>query len=87
MKTGVIVYIVDGEGVIDKDFDIIGAVKRLPIKADRIEVVAPTTGHFDIMDAWWLLIAKGMNLIVCTHAEVLDNSKIRLTGRELRLCG
>jgi hypothetical protein len=87
MKTGVIVYIVGGGGVIDKDFDIIGAVKRLPIKADRVEIVAPTTGHFDVMDAWWMLITKGMSLIICMHAEVLNSSKIMLTGRELRLCG
>ena len=87
MKTGVIVYIVGGERMIDEDVDIIGAVKRLPIKADRIEVVAPTTGHFDIMDAWLMLITKGMGLIVCMHAEVLNSSKIRLTVRELRLCG
>jgi len=25
--------------------------------------------------------------IICMHAEVLNSSKIRLTGRELRLCG
>ena len=87
MKTGAIVYIVGGEGAIDKDFDIVDAVKRLSIKADRVEVVAPTAGHFDIMDAWWMLITKGMNLIVCIHAEISDSSKVRLTGRELRLCG
>jgi len=87
MKTGAIFYIVGGGGVIDKDFDMIAAVKRLPIKADRIEAVAPSTGHFDIMDAWWMLIIKGMDLIVCIHAEVLNSSKIRLMGMELRLCG
>jgi len=87
MKTGAIVYIVGDESLIDDDFDIIGAVNSLPIKADRIEVVAPTAGHFDIMDAWWMLITKGMNLIVCIHAEILNSSKVRLTGRELRLCG
>lgn len=87
MKTGAIVYIVGGEDSLDEDFDVIEAVKCLPIKADRIEVVAPKTGHFDIMDAWWMLITKGMNLIVCLHAEIMNRSKIRLTGRELRLCG
>jgi len=87
MKTGVIVYIVGNVDIFDKNFDIIDAVKHLPIKADRIEVVTPTIGHFDVMDAWWMLTTKGMGLIVCMLAEILNSSKVRLTGRELRLCG
>ena len=35
------------------------AVRRLDIKADRVE-----------MDAWWMLITKGMKLIVCMLAAV-----------------
>lgn len=86
MKTGVILYIVGGEGPYD-DFDTEEAVRSLPIRADRVETVSSITGHFDVMDAWWLLMAKGMNLIVCMLAEVTNNSELRLTGRELRLCG
>jgi len=86
MKTGAIVYIAGAEEMGD-DFDIKQAVKRLNLKADRVEVVSPEAGHFDVMDAWWMLVAKGMKYIVCLIAEVVDNSKLRLTGRELRLYG
>ena len=86
MKTGVIVYIAGGEGMGD-DFDWEQEVKRLNIRADRVETVLGRSPHFDVMDVWWLLIAKGMNKIVCMLAEVTNNSELRLTGRELRLCG
>jgi hypothetical protein len=86
MKTGVIVYIVGGEGPYD-DFDMEEAVRRLNINADRVEVVFSRSSNFDVMDAWWLLVAKGMKLIVCMLAEVVNCSKLKLTGTELRLCG
>jgi 3-mercaptopyruvate sulfurtransferase SseA len=86
MKTGVIVYVVGGEGLYD-DLDMEKAVKKLNINADRVEVVSARSAHFDVMDAWWLLTTKGMKKIVCMLAEVVNHSKINLTGRELRLCG
>jgi len=86
MKKGAIVYIAGGERMED-DFDVEQAVKRLNIKADRVEVVSPEAGHFDVMDAWWMLLAKGMGLIICLIAEVLNCLELKLTGRELRLCG
>ena len=86
MKTGVIVYIVGGEGSYD-DFDMKEAVRRLNINADRLEVVFSRSSNFDVMDAWWLLTAKGMKLIICMFAEVVNLSELRLTGREFRLCG
>lgn len=86
MKTGVIVYIVGGESSYD-DFDMKEAVRRLNINADRLEVVFSRSSNFDVMDAWWLLTAKGMKLIICMFAEVVNLSELRLTGREFRLCG
>jgi hypothetical protein len=86
MKTGVIVYIVGGEGPYD-DFDIKEAVRILNINADRVEVVFSRSSNFDVMDAWWSLTAKGMKLIVCMLAEVVNSSQLKLTGQELRLCG
>ena len=86
MKTGVIVYIVGGEGPYD-DFDMKEAVRRLNINADRVEVVFSRSSNFDVMHAWWSLTAKGMKLIVCMIAEVVNRSQLKLTGRELRLCG
>ena len=85
MKTGAIVYIVGGERLGD-NFNVQDALKTMNIKADRVEVVAPYIGHFDVMDAWWFLITKGMNRIVCITAEVVNNT-LRTLGPELRLCG
>ena len=86
MKTGVILYVVGGEGQSD-DLDMEEAVRSLDIKADGVETVFGRSPHFDVMDAWWRLTAKGMKQIVCMLAEVTNDSELRLTGRELRLCG
>lgn len=86
MKTGVIVYVV-GRETHDEDFDAVAAIKGLDINADRVEVVSSRSGHFDVMDAWWSLTAKGINNVVCMIAEIVNGSGLRLTGREMRLCG
>ena len=86
MKTGVILYIVGGEGPYD-DVDMEEAVKRLDLKANRVETVYSRSNNFDVMDAWWALTAKGTNNVVCMIAEIVNGSGLRLTGRELRLCG
>ncbi len=85
MRTGAIVYVV-GEKNIGDDFDVESAVRNLNIKADRVEVVAPKIGHFDVMDAWWFLLTKGMNRIICITAEVVNNT-LKPIGHELRLYG
>jgi len=85
MKTGAIVYVVGKENL-TKNFDMAVALKNLEIDADRIELVSPGSGHFDIMDAWWSLTAKGMKRIVCMIAEIVNGSDLRLTGREIQLC-
>jgi len=85
MKTGAIVYVVGKENI-SKDFDMEAALKNLEINADRVELVSPGSGHFDIMDAWWSLTAKGMKRIVCMIAEIVNGSDLRLTGREIQLC-
>jgi len=84
MKTGAIVYVIGKEN--DKDFDVKEAVKNLKIEADKVEIVSSRSGHFDVMDAWWLLTAKGMKRIVCIIAEIINGSDLRLTGREIQLC-
>lgn len=86
MKTGVIVYLV-GKKSLDDTIDFEEAKKRLKIRADRVEVVSSIDGDYDVMDAWWLLTAKGMKRIVCMIAEVINRSEFRLTGQKLRLCG
>ncbi len=84
MKTGAIVYVIGKEN--DKDFDVKEAVKNLKIEADKVEIVSSRSGHFDVMDAWWSLTAKGMKRIVCIIAEIINGSDLRLTGREIQLC-
>lgn len=86
MKIGAIVYIAGSERMED-DFDVERAVARLNLWADRVEIVSSKAGHFSVMDAWWMLLAKGIGLIVCLIAEVVDGSELKITGRELRLCG
>jgi len=86
MKTGVIVYLV-GKKSLDDEIDFEEVEKRLKINADRVEVVSSIGGNYDVMDAWWLLTAKGMKRIICMIAEVINRSEFRLTGQELRLCG
>jgi hypothetical protein len=85
MKTGAIIYVVGKENL-SKDFDMAVAVKNLEIDAERVELVSCGSGHFDIMDAWWLLTTKGMKRIICLIAEVVNGSDLRLTGREIQLC-
>ncbi len=84
MKTGAIVYVIGKENV-DNDFDMTEAVKNLKIKADKVEIVSSRSGYFNIMDAW-SLTAKGVKNIVCMIAEIINDSDIRLTGREIQLC-
>ena len=85
MKTGAIVYVVGKENF-PKNFDMAVALKKIGIDADRVELVSPGSGHFDIMDAWWSLTAKGMKRIICMIAEIVNGSDLRLTGREIQLC-
>jgi hypothetical protein len=86
MKTGVIVYVV-GEERLDKDYDERELINSLDIRAERVEVVFSGEDHFDVMDAWLSLTVKGMQKVICMMAEIVNHSRINLTGRELRLCG
>jgi hypothetical protein len=89
MKTGVIIYIA-GDPPIAQTFDpeaIVSQVKTLNLDADRVEVTSTHLGHFDIHDAWWSLICKGMQRILCAKAEFNADGKIQLKGEMLRLCG
>jgi hypothetical protein len=85
MKTGLIIYVVgnDRENFIDEA----KLQGQIPAWADIVEIVAQNNGHYDIHDAWWKLIARGMQRIICKIAEINDSEKIILTQKELRLCG
>jgi 3-mercaptopyruvate sulfurtransferase SseA len=86
MKRGAILYVL-GEEYIDNGEDLEDIGKKLNIEADMIEVVSSMDKNFDVMYAWWFLTTKGMKSITCLAAELVDHTKIKLTGRELRLCG
>jgi hypothetical protein len=86
MKTGIIVYVA-GNNELESDVDLEKEVKCLNLEADRVELVSRTSGHFDVLDAWWHLTAKGMNHVRCSIGEVTESGRLQLTGRELRLSG
>jgi hypothetical protein len=87
MRTGAIIYVAGDEpeqGFTQNPNDV---VRDFGIEADRLEIVTRTSGHFDIHDAWWRLIVEGMQRVLCLIAEVDNNGALRLTGRQMRLCG
>ncbi len=86
MKTGIIVYIT-GEASFSDDYNLSRLTEQLSLDADRVEIISHDTGHFDVSDAWYNLTVNGMQRIVCKMAEFTGLGEIRLTGRELRLCG
>ncbi len=85
MKTGIIIYVV-GREMLSKDFDEKNAVESLSVQGQRVELVVSGEHQFDINYAWWNLISKGMNRVVCKFAKVTDNSTLQLTGSEFQLC-
>ena len=86
MKTGIIVYIVGDQHIVQPS-DPKAIVKKLKLNADRVEIVSRHLGYFDVHDAWWSLTSKGMQRILCTIATFNPYDGIKLKGQMLRLCG
>jgi len=86
MKTGLIVYVVGTEPA---DWDVYSELRTIKqyIKADRVEIITVKSGHFDVLDAWWSLLTKGMQKIVCMIGEFNPNGSLALKERQLCLCG
>ena len=82
MKTGVIVYVRNGDSTQIPDEET--ALQRLNLAADRVDLVFSGESAYDLWDAWWKLTRKGMHRIVCQTAEISGNA-LRLDGRELQL--
>lgn len=82
MKTGVIVYVRNGDSTQIPDER--GALQRLGLSADRVDLVFSGESQYDLWDSWWKLTRKGMHRIVCRTAEISGNA-LRLDGRELQL--
>jgi len=86
MKSGLIIYVVGNEPTNwDADSELITIKQNT--KADLVEIITVQTGHFDIIDAWWSLLSKGMQRITCMIGEFSSTGNLTITNRELRLCG
>jgi len=86
MKSGLIIYVVGKEPTNwDADSELMSIKQNT--KADLVEIITAQTGHFDVLDAWWLLMTKGMKLITCMIGEFSPAGDLTLTSRKLRLCG
>jgi len=82
----VVVYVV-GDDVAKNAVNLEDEVKKLKLEADRVELVSQSSGHFDVLDAWWFLTTKGMNRILCSIGQLTASGNLKLTGQTLRLSG
>jgi hypothetical protein len=86
MKTGVIIYVAGiAPGYWTEKDEV--AIRDSESNADLIEVITTETGHFDVLDAWRHLVAKGMSQVICKMAFFSESGVIEYTGKRLRLCG
>ena len=86
MKTGVIIYTI-GDPPQDWTEERAGLIGNLETEPDMVKIITRATGHFDVHDAWFELVSKGMVRIICKIAAFNHAGQMMLTGRELRLCG
>lgn len=86
MRTGLIIYVV-GKEPADWDANLELTAVKQDIQADLVEIITTRSGHFDVLDAWWSLLIRGMKRIVCMIGEFNPKGHLVLTGRELHLCG
>ncbi len=86
MKSGLIIYVVGKEPPNwDAEFELMTIKKNT--KVDLVEIITAKTGHFDVLDAWWSLLTRGMQRITCMIGKFSPAGNITLTSRELHLCG
>ena len=83
MKTGIIVYVA-GESSWRENVQLDHVTNDPRLQADRIAVASDLE---EIVDQWFTLTVKGVQMIKCLIAEAGERNELRLTGRELRLCG
>jgi hypothetical protein len=85
MKTGLIVYVVGTEPA---DWDAASEMKtiRQISRVDSVEIITAQWGHFDVLDAWWSLLTRGMKQVICMIGEFTPNGHLTLQGRKLCLC-
>ena len=86
MKSGLIIYVVGKE---PPNWDAAFESKnvRESTRADLVEIITTTSGHFDVLDAWWALLTKGMKRVTCIMGAFSPAGELTLSSRELHLCG
>jgi hypothetical protein len=84
MRTGVIVYVMEKNFPFDKEPELAQEIRRYH-QADAVEIVSCGQKHFDVMDAWWKLTARGMQRFICVFAGYAK-PKPSQPRRHLRLC-
>lgn len=86
MKRGMIIYAV-GDPPPDWQETDPGVAWDFDPKPDLVQIITRNSGHFEVHDAWFELVSKGMQLMVCKLAAFNELGHMVMTGRELRLCG
>lgn len=85
MRTGVIVYVLEKNFPIDKEPELAKEIRQYH-QADDVEIVSCGQKHFDVMDAWWRLTARGMQRFICVFAGYAGKPDKAGNRRHLRLC-
>ncbi len=86
MKTGAILYVTNASRL-KGEFDAGKIARDLGIQADRVEVVSRSMGYEDVIDAWWVLLTRGMKRVMCFMVSSVDGRNFELVSQPLRLCG
>jgi hypothetical protein len=86
MKKGLIIYAAGGAPASWTE-DQEQLVKSSVVGAEAVEIITQHTGHYDVLDAWWSLMVKGMARIECRLALFTSDGQLAETGRSIRLCG
>ena len=64
MKSGLIIYVVGKEPPNwDAEFELMTIKKNT--KVDLVEIITTKTENFDVLDAWWSFLPRGMKRITC----------------------
>ncbi len=85
MRTGVIAYVMEKNFPVEKEPELAMEIRQY-YKADGVEIVSCGQEHFDVMDAWWKLTARGMQRFVCVFAAYARRQEPPGKRRHLRLC-
>ena len=86
MKKGLIVYLIDSDGL-PEDFDGDDALDNLSLSYDQWVLAASGEGFYDIPGAWHLMLTRGMQNISCIKGRFTESGHIEIYGEPLRLCG